>query len=141
MTFNCTKEVKNMEKLIVSTHKQTEMIDITAKIQQVVEKSGIKSGICTVFVPHTTAAVTINENADPDVVHDILMEINKIVPFNDGYLHMEGNSASHIKSSLFGFSEQIIIENGRLVLGTWQGIYFCEFDGPRQRQVYVKITG
>ena len=111
------------------------------KIQQVVEKSGIKSGICTVFVPHTTAAVTINENADPDVVHDILMEINKIVPFNDGYLHMEGNSASHIKSSLFGFSEQIIIENGRLVLGTWQGIYFCEFDGPRQRQVYVKITG
>lgn len=130
-----------MEKLNIPTHKQTEMIDITAKIQQAVEKSGIKSGICTVFVPHTTAAVTINENADPDVVHDILMEINKIVPFNDGYLHMEGNSAAHIKSSLFGFSEQIIIENERLVLGTWQGIYFCEFDGPRQRQVYVKITG
>lgn len=130
-----------MEKFTVSTHKQTEMIDITAKIQQAVEKSGIKSGICTVFVPHTTAAVTINENADPDVVHDILTEINKIVPFNDGYLHMEGNSAAHIKASLFGFSEQIIIEDGKLVLGTWQGIYFCEFDGPRQRQVYVKITG
>ncbi len=92
-----------------------------------------------IFIPHTTAGVTINENADPDVVHDILKEINKIVPFNDSYLHMEGNSAAHIKASLFGFSQQVIIEDGKLVLGTWQGIYFCEFDGPRRRQVYVKI--
>lgn len=129
-----------MKKLSVSTGKQTEMIDITNKIQKLIDKGGIKSGICTVFVPHTTAAVTINENADPDVVHDILMEMNKVVPFEDGYLHMEGNSAAHIKSSLFGFSEQIIIENGKLVLGTWQSIYFCEFDGPRHRQVYVKIS-
>ncbi|MDQ2084924.1 secondary thiamine-phosphate synthase enzyme YjbQ [Herbivorax sp. ANBcel31] len=130
-----------MDKLNVSTHKQTQMIDITGKIQGFVDKSNIKSGICTIFVPHTTAAVTINENADPDVVHDILMETDKVIPLKDGYLHMEGNSAAHIKASLFGFSEQVIIENGKLVLGTWQGIYFCEFDGARQRQAYVKITG
>jgi secondary thiamine-phosphate synthase enzyme len=116
------------------------MIDITSRIQDVVRESGIESGICTVFVPHTTAGITINENADPDVVSDILKEVNKIVPFEDGYSHMEGNSAAHIKASMFGFSQQIIIEGGRLVLGTWQGIYFCEFDGPRNREVYVKIT-
>lgn len=130
-----------MDKLNIPTNKQTEMINISTKVQQLIDKSGVKSGICTIFIPHTTAAVTINENADPDVVHDILMEINKIVPFEDGYLHMEGNSAAHIKSSLFGFSEQIIIENGKLALGTWQSIYFCEFDGPRQRRAYVKIIG
>lgn len=122
------------------THARTEMVDITSKIQQSVKESGIESGICTVFVPHTTAGITINENADPDVVSDILKEVNKIVPFEDGYLHMEGNSAAHIKASLFGFSQQIIVEGGRLILGTWQGIYFCEFDGPRNREVYVKIT-
>mgnify|MGYP000970560260 FL=1 len=122
------------------THARTEMVDITSKIQQSVKESGIESGICTVFVPHTTAGITINENADPDVVSDILKEVNKIVPFEDGYLHMEGNSAAHIKASLFGFSQQIIVEGGRLMLGTWQGIYFCEFDGPRNREVYVKIT-
>lgn len=122
------------------THARTEMVDITSKIQQSVRESGIESGICTVFVPHTTAGITINENADPDVVSDILKEVNKIVPFEDGYLHMEGNSAAHIKASMFGFSQQIIVEGGRLMLGTWQGIYFCEFDGPRNREVYVKIT-
>jgi len=100
------------------------MIDITSKVQQVVERSGVKSGICTVFVPHTTAGITINENADPDVVSDILTEINKIVPFEDGYSHGEGNSAAHIKASLFGSSQQIIIENSRLLLGTWQGYIF-----------------
>ena len=99
----------------------------------------MKDGICTVFIPHTTAAVTINENADPDVVRDLIMELNKIVPWEDGYHHAEGNSAAHLKSSMTGFSQQIIIEDGRLVLGTWQGIYFCEFDGPRHRKVYVKI--
>ncbi|GAE90349.1 secondary thiamine-phosphate synthase enzyme YjbQ [Acetivibrio straminisolvens] len=129
-----------LERLSVRTSARTTMIDITSKIQQVVERSGVKSGICTVFVPHTTAGITINENADPDVASDILMEINKIVPFEDGYLHGEGNSAAHIKASMFGFSQQIIIENSRLLLGTWQGIYFCEFDGPRNREVYVKIT-
>jgi len=116
------------------------MIDITEQVSEVVKKSGVKSGICTVFVPHTTAGITINENADPDVVHDILSEINKIVPFDDNYRHIEGNSAAHIKASLFGFSQQVIVEDGRLVLGTWQGIYFCEFDGPRNRKVYIKVS-
>lgn len=128
-----------LKKINVRTNARTEMLDITRLVQQVVRDAGIPSGICTVFVPHTTAGVTINENADPDVVTDMLKEINKVVPFEDGYLHMEGNSAAHIKASLFGFSQQVIIEEGRLLLGTWQGIYFCEFDGPRNRQVYVKI--
>ena len=128
-------------KLNVNTSKHTQMLDITDKVQQAIDDSGVKDGICTVFIPHTTAAVTINENADPDVVRDFTMEINKIVPWEDGYYHMEGNSAAHLKSSMIGFSEQVIIDNGKLVLGTWQGIYFCEFDGPRNRKVYVKIMG
>ena len=128
-------------KLNVNTSKHTQMLDITDKVQQAIKDSGVKDGLCTVFIPHTTAAVTINENADPDVVRDFTMEINKIVPWEDGYYHMEGNSAAHLKSSMIGFSEQVIIDNGRLVLGTWQGIYFCEFDGPRNRKVYVKIMG
>ncbi|MBR1591098.1 MAG: secondary thiamine-phosphate synthase enzyme YjbQ [Acidaminococcaceae bacterium] len=126
-------------KLDVTTEKHTEMKDITRLIQKAVTDSGVTEGVCIVFVPHTTAAVTINENADPDVVRDFTMEINKIVPWEDGYHHMEGNSAAHLKSSLIGFSEQLLIANGRLVLGTWQGIYFCEFDGPRRRKVYVKV--
>jgi secondary thiamine-phosphate synthase enzyme len=129
-----------MTKFTVSTGKANEMRNITRGVQAAVTESGILSGICTIFVPHTTAGVTINENADPDVVRDILMELNKIVPLRDGYQHMEGNSAAHIKASLFGFSQQVIVESGLLVLGTWQGIYFCEFDGPRQRQVYVKVV-
>lgn len=115
------------------------MLDITDMIQKAVRDSGVKEGICTVFVPHTTAAVTINENADPDVVRDFTMEINKIVPWEDGYRHMEGNAAAHLKSSMIGFSEQILINGGALVLGIWQGIYFCEYDGPRNRNIYVKI--
>ena len=93
-----------------------------------------------IFIPHTTAAITINENADPSVVNDIKKELDKIVPLNDGYLHLEGNSAAHIKAGLFGSSETVFIERGRPLLGTWQGIYFCEFDGPRNRRVFVKIT-
>ena len=127
------------KKLELRTDRHTQMIDITRKVQQVVTESGVQEGICMVFIPHTTAAVTINENADPDVVRDFTTEIGKIVPWEDGYHHMEGNSAAHLKSSMIGFSEQIIIENGRLVLGTWQGIYFCEYDGPRNRKCYVKI--
>jgi len=123
----------------IKTTKHTQMVDITAQVQNAVAKSGVKDGICMVFIPHTTAAVTINENADPDVVRDFTMEIDKIVPWKDGYLHMEGNSAAHLKSSMIGFSEQVIIEDGRLVLGTWQGIYFCEYDGPRRRKVIVKV--
>ncbi len=126
-------------KFEVRTSKHTQMLDITREVQQAVTESGVRDGICTVFIPHTTAAVTINENADPDVVRDFTMELGKIVPWEDGYHHMEGNSAAHLKSSMIGFSEQIIIEDGRLLLGTWQGIYFCEFDGPRSRKCYVKI--
>lgn len=128
-----------LKKINVKTNGRTEMLDITRLVQQAIRETGITSGICTVFVPHTTAGVTINENADPDVVTDILKEMNKVIPFDDGYLHMEGNSAAHIKASLFGFSQQVIVEEGRPLLGTWQGIYFCEFDGPRNRQVYVKV--
>ena len=128
-------------RLDVATNEHTQMKDITDLMQKAVAESGVTDGICTVFIPHTTAAVTINENADPDVVRDFTAEINKIVPWEDGYRHVEGNSAAHLKASMIGFSEQIIIDRGRLVLGTWQGIYFCEFDGPRHRKVYVKIMG
>ena len=128
-----------LKKLELNTSSHTQMADITAMVQKAVADSGVKSGVCTVFVPHTTAAVTINENADPNVVRDFTMELGKLVPWEDGYRHVEGNSAAHLKASLIGFSEQIIIERGRLVLGTWQGIYFCEFDGPRRRSFYVKL--
>ena len=128
-------------KFDVITDNHAEMKDITHLVQKAVTESGVRDGICTVFIPHTTAAVTINENADTDVVRDFVMEIEKIVPWQDGYRHMEGNSAAHLKSSMIGFSEQIIIDDGRLVLGTWQGIYFCEYDGPRHRKVYVKVIG
>jgi len=123
----------------VKTNLQTEMIDITDQVQSAVDKSKIKDGVCIVFIPHTTAAVTINENADPTVQRDIMFEMNKVVPFSDGYKHSEGNSAAHIKSSMFGVSSNVIINNSRLLLGTWQGIYFCEFDGPRHRKIFVKI--
>lgn len=123
----------------VKTPQTTAMIDITEQVQELVRNSKVKSGVCIVFIPHTTSAVTINENADPDVVRDILMELNKVIPFSDGYHHMEGNSAAHIKSSMMGFSETIIINDNRLLLGTWQGIYLTEFDGPRVRKVHVKI--
>lgn len=125
--------------LSVRTEQHTQMKDITDQVRQAVRDSGVQDGLCVVFTPHTTAAITINENADPDVVRDLNMELGKIIPWEDGYHHMEGNSAAHLKSSLVGASEQIIIEDGRLLLGTWQGIYFCEYDGPRQRRVHVKI--
>ncbi len=123
----------------VRTSTQTELMDITRSVQEAVRKTGAKDGICFVFVPHTTAAVTINENADPSVVHDMIMELNKIVPFEDRYRHMEGNAPAHIKASLIGCSEIIMVESGMLVLGTWQGIFFCEFDGPRSRKVHVTV--
>ena len=123
----------------VRTDKHTQMKDITRQVQDAVRQSGVTDGLCIVFIPHTTAAVTINENADPDVVRDLNMELDKIVPWEDGYHHIEGNSAAHLKSSLVGASEHIIIEGGRLLLGTWQGVYFCEYDGPRHRKAIVKI--
>ncbi len=123
----------------VRTSAQAEFIDITRFVQEAVKKAGVDDGICIVFIPHTTAAVTINENADPSVVQDIIMELNKIVPIKDQYRHMEGNSPSHIKASLVGCSQIVFVESGKLVLGTWQGIFFCEFDGPRNRNVHVKV--
>ena len=129
-----------MEEITVKTGKQCELIDITSKVGLAVTKTGIQNGICTVFIPHTTAGVTINENADPAVLRDILMETNKIVPLKDGYAHMEGNSAAHIKASFFGCSSAIIIDGGSLKLGTWQSIFFCEFDGPRVRKAWIQIT-
>ncbi len=128
-----------MKQFTVRTNARSEMIDITDRIRILLKESRIKSGVCHVFVPHTTAAVTINENADPDVPLDILMELEKIVPFSDHYRHVEGNSAAHIKASMLGASETVFIENGELVLGTWQSIFFCEFDGPRTRKVIVLI--
>jgi secondary thiamine-phosphate synthase enzyme len=115
------------------------LIEITDKIQEAVSKTRVAEGICVIFCPHTTAGLTINENADPSVRQDIAAALNKTVPENADYRHSEGNSDSHIKSSLFGSSLTIVIEAGKLVLGTWQGIYFCESDGPRPRQVLVKI--
>ncbi|MDQ5985296.1 MAG: hypothetical protein CSYNP_01004 [Syntrophus sp. SKADARSKE-3] len=128
-----------MPSFTVKTSSQCEMIDITKRISDILRKEGTMEGICQVFVPHTTAAVTINENADPDVPRDILMILDRVVPLRGGYRHMEGNSAAHAKASLIGASETVFIENGHLVLGTWQSVFFCEFDGPRTRQVIVKI--
>ena len=125
-----------MKTLLLKTTKQTDFIDITSKVKDYVLETKMKHGIVTVFVPHTTAAVTINENADPDVLTDMSNILDRIVPWTNGYAHMEGNSAAHVKSSTYGVSQQIIVENGILQLGTWQGIYFCEFDGPRNRRVY-----
>jgi len=127
--------------LAVQSHHQVEMIDITRAASQAIRDCGITDGVAVIYTPHTTAAITINENADPDVSRDMVMAINKMVPMQDGYRHLEGNSAAHIKSSLFGASEMLIIENGDLILGTWQGLYFCEFDGPRQRKVHIKVIG
>ena len=130
-----------MKQLNIKTNERTEMLDITRRLQDIVNKENWQAGLLIVFVPHTTAAVTINENADPDVQRDMLMEINKVIPFEDRYRHFEGNSAAHLKTSLFGASETIIVENGQLKLGTWQGIYFCEFDGPRQRKIWLQFSG
>ena len=123
----------------VKSKNRTELIDITSTIQDVVADSRIGRGLCMLYVPHTTAAITINESADPSVKDDILMVINSIVPWKAGYRHMEGNSPAHVKSTLVGPSELIAVENDRLVLGTWQGIFFCEFDGPRTRKVHVNF--
>jgi len=124
----------------VQTSARIQFINIDRQIQDAIKKSSVIDGICVVFVPHTTAGITINENADPDVVRDMIMEVNKIIPYQDGYHHAEGNSAAHIKSSLFGQSVNLIVERGRIIYGTWQSVYFCEFDGPRTRRVLLKIV-
>jgi secondary thiamine-phosphate synthase enzyme len=129
-----------VDRVEIRTTARNEFIDITAKIKSIVASSGVVDGICTIFIPHTTAAVTINENADPDVTNDMTKFMEKLVPKGvDFFRHFEGNSDSHIKSSLFSPSLTIIISNGEPILGRWQGIYFCEFDGPRCRHFFVKI--
>lgn len=125
----------------VNTRSSTEFVNVTSQVQNELQRTEVKNGVCTVYVPHTTAGITINEGADPNVAKDILMEINKMVPMQDGYTHSEGNSAAHIKTSLFGSSVQIPVEEGRLALGTWQSIFLCEFDGPRNRRVIVQVVG
>ena len=125
--------------LTVKTNARTQLVDITSEVQKAVRASGQTDGYCMVYVPHTTAAVTINESADPSVKDDILMVLNDIVPWKAPYRHAEGNSPAHVKATLVGASELIAVENGRLVLGTWQGIFFCEFDGPRKRKVHVRM--
>jgi secondary thiamine-phosphate synthase enzyme len=128
-----------MKEISLETHSRVEMIDITAAVQKAAGEEKIESGICLIYTPHTTAAITINENADPDVPRDMLAALDRAVPLSANYRHAEGNSAAHVKSSLVGASEMVIIENGRLVLGTWQSIFFCEFDGPRSRKVIIKF--
>lgn len=124
----------------VKTHSRTQLVDITGEVQAALREAGIRDGLCMIFVPHTTAAVTINENADPTVKDDILKVINKVIPWDDGYRHLEGNSAAHIKSTLVGASELVAVAGGKLQLGTWQGIFFCEFDGPRRRKVHLHFV-
>ena len=128
-----------MQGIHLQTNSRIEMINITASVQAVIDSEKISNGLCIIFSPHTTAAITINENADPDVPRDILAALDKAVPLSANYRHAEGNSAAHVKSSLVGASEMVIIENGLLVLGTWQSIFFCEFDGPRTRKVLISI--
>jgi secondary thiamine-phosphate synthase enzyme len=125
----------------VKTGSRTELINITVSVQNIIHSCGFKNGICQVYIPHTTAGVTINENADPDVKYDIIQTLEKIVPWNNNYGHSEGNSAAHIKASMMGFSVTVPVENAQLALGTWQCIYFCEFDGPRTRTVIVTLIG
>ncbi|MCD6449300.1 MAG: YjbQ family protein [Thermotogaceae bacterium] len=129
-----------LEVITVTTHSRNEMVDITSKVREVVERSEVKEGICVIYTAHTTAAITINENADPAVPQDITSFFNKLVPPNAGYKHAEGNSDSHIKTTLVSPSITVIIHEGKLLLGTWQGIFFCEYDGPRTRKVFVKVV-
>ncbi len=128
-----------MTELSLRTSAREEMQDITARVQQTVTQSGCQSGLVICFVPHTTAGLTINEHADPDVCRDILYKLHKEIPQSDGYHHAEGNADAHLKASLMGSSVQVLVENGRLVLGTWQGIFFCEFDGPRSRKLIIRL--
>jgi secondary thiamine-phosphate synthase enzyme len=129
-----------MWQFTVHTQHHTQFVRIDRDVQRIVAESGVKQGVSHVFVPHTTAGITINENADPDVVRDLIQTLERLVPWKGGYAHSEGNAAAHVKASLMGFCQTVIIENGSLALGAWQSIYFCEFDGPRTRQVWVEIV-
>jgi secondary thiamine-phosphate synthase enzyme len=127
-----------MTSFSVATSRQTEFIDITPEVQKALDQSGLKEGLVIVFVPHTTAGVTINEGADPSVQEDLLRSLSQVIPFKGAYQHREGNSPAHIKASLMGSSVTVLVEEKRMVLGTWQAIFFCEFDGPRSRKVYFQ---
>jgi secondary thiamine-phosphate synthase enzyme len=131
------KERFSMQQISVGTRSRTAFVDITADVQKAVVQAGIERGVVTVFVPHTTAGITINENADPDVTADMDAALERVVPWTAGYAHGEGNAAAHVKAAMMGASVQVIVEHGRLQLGTWQAVYFCEFDGPRSRKVWV----
>jgi secondary thiamine-phosphate synthase enzyme len=129
-----------MQTLSVKTERRTQLVDVTALVQKVVAASGVTAGTCYVYVPHTTAAITINECADPDVARDVEGAMDRLVPANGPYRHSEGNSDSHVKAVLVGASQSVFVEGGKLVLGRWQGIFFCEFDGPRERRLQVKVV-
>ena len=129
-----------LHKIDIKTRSKVDLQEITPEVKKVVQSSGVQSGVCYLFVPHTTAGVTVNEHADPSVAQDIITQLDAVIPEHQRYRHMEGNSPAHIKASLVGSSETLLIEDGRLVLGTWQGIFFCEFDGPRNRSMLIKIT-
>ena len=128
-----------LHKITIRTQKPSDLYEITSAVQDVVDASGVKDGVCYIFVPHTTAAVTVNEHADPDVVHDIVTCLENQIPACPDYRHAEGNSPGHIKSTLTGSGQFVFVEDGKLALGTWQGIFFCEFDGPRTREVWIKV--
>ncbi|NVL92509.1 MAG: YjbQ family protein [Desulfobacterales bacterium] len=125
--------------LSIRTRDRSEMVDITSQVEGELRRSGLEDGVCFIYVPHTTAGITINENADPSVIADIQATLNRLVPWEGPYSHLEGNSAAHIKSTLVGNSVMVLVESGRLKLGTWQGIFLCEFDGPRSRKVHIKF--
>ena len=129
-----------IEEISISTSSRFDAIDITSKIESTIKKKKVKEGVCRIFVPHTTAGILINEHADPSVIEDILMELGKLIPLDDNYSHAEGNSNAHIKSSIVGHSLELFVERGSLKLGTWQGVFFCEFDGPRKRKIWVKVS-
>ena len=127
-----------MKKLTLQTRSRTDFVKLDHQVAELLHESGMKEGVLTIFVPHTTAGITINENADPDVTTDMEMVMDRVVPWTGGYSHFEGNTAAHVKASLMGNSTQVIVSNGRMQLGTWQSLYFCDFDGPRTREVWVK---
>lgn len=128
------------ESFEIQTSKRTDFVEVTDRVREIVARSGVAEGLCVVYVPHTTAAVTVNEHADPDVVRDMGMKLDWMIPWEDSYRHAEGNSAAHIKASLLGPSQTLIVSGGKPVLGVWQGVFFCEFDGPRRRTFHVKVT-
>jgi secondary thiamine-phosphate synthase enzyme len=132
--------MSKIHQLDVKTRTRVEFVKVDGLIQDVIRNQGIRESVCHIYVPHTTAGITINEGADPDVARDIIAELDRVIPLDDNYLHVEGNSAAHIKASLVGPSVNVFVENGRLVLGRWQSIFFCEFDGPRHRKVWVRFT-